>query len=256
VEATASSYRSQTAPNPNLVGSQQPAREDVRIPAKGAELKAAVSRPVDVGTAPGVIVVHENKGLTPYIRDVADGLASAGYIAVAPDLLSRDGGTDSLRFPDREAPPKLKDVPLDRHIGDLQPAVTWFKAQPGVGPLGLIGFSLGGDLAWQMATQSPDLKAVVAFYGANPPLRMVPDIQAAVYAVYGALDERGNQGIEAIEATMKRAGKTFEWKKYPYAVHSFHNHTNRAIYNAASARLAWADALSWLDHHLRGAAKG
>ena len=68
--------------------------------------------------------------------------------------------------------------------------------------------------------------------------------------VYGALDERTNQGIDAIDEAMKKAAKTFEWKKYPYAVHSFHNHTNRAIYNASSARLAWADALSWLDRHL------
>ena len=255
-EATASPQRGQLGLNPNLTGSHQPVREDVRIPATGAELKGVVSRPADLSAAPGVIVVHENKGLGRYALDVADGLASAGYIALAPDLLSRDGGTDSLRNPDREAPTKLREIPVDRHIGDLQSAVDWLKSQPGVGPVGMIGFSLGGDLVWQMATGCPDLKVAVPFYGANPPLSAVPNIQAAVYGVYGALDERTNQGIDAIGDAMKRAGKVFDWKKYPYAVHSFHNHTNRAIYNAAAARRAWADAVTWLDQYLKGDAKG
>ena len=242
--------RAQAGLNPNLTGTHQPSSQDVRIPAGDAELKAVLARPAELSAAPGVIVVHESKGLAAYVRDVADGLASAGYIALAPDLLSRDGGTDSFGNPDREVPPRLREIPIDRHIADLQSAVDWLKSQPGVGSLGMIGFSLGGDLVWQMATVCPDLKAVVSFYGANPPLNAVPNIHAAVYGVYGALDERTNQGIDAIDEAMKKAAKTFEWKKYPYAVHSFHNHTNRAIYNASSARLAWADALSWLDRHL------
>jgi carboxymethylenebutenolidase len=251
----ASPQRGQAGLNPNLTGSHQPVRHDVRIPATGAELKGVLSRPAELSAAPGVIVVHENKGLTPYVRDVADGLASIGYIAVAPDLLSRDGGTDSFGNPDKDVPPRLREIPIDRHLGDLQSVVDWLKSQPGVGPLGMMGFSLGGDLVWQMATVRPDLQAAVPFYGANPPLATVPNIHAAVYAVYGALDERTNQGIDAISEGMKKAAKTFEWKKYSYAVHSFHNHTNRAIYNAAAARQAWADALSWLDRHLKEEAK-
>jgi carboxymethylenebutenolidase len=252
----ASPPRAQAGLNPNLTGSHQPVREDVRMPAAGAELKGMLSRPADLGAAPGVIVVHENKGLGAYVRDVADGLASAGYIAFAPDLLSRDGGTDSFGNPDKEVPPRLREIPIDRHIGDLQSVVGWLKGQPGVGPLGMMGFSLGGDLVWQMATLYSDLKAAVPFYGANPPLNAVSNIHAAVYAVYGALDERTNQGIDVIDEAMKKAGKSFEWKKYPYAVHSFHNHTNRGIYNAAAARAAWADVVSFLDRHLKGAAKG
>lgn len=240
--------------NPNLTGSHAPVRQDVLIPADGTELKALLSRPAQVSAAPGVIVVHENKGLVPYVQDVADGLASAGYISVAPDLMSRDGGTDSFDNPEKDVPPKLHEIPTERHIGDLHSVVEWLKSQTGVTSLGMIGFSFGGDLVWQMATVCPDLKAAVPFYGANPLLEGVPNIQAAVYAVYGALDERLNPGIEAIDEAMKKAGKTFEWNKYPYAVHSFHNHTNRAIYNAASARRAWSDTLSWLDRHLRGKA--
>jgi carboxymethylenebutenolidase len=106
-----------------------------------------------------------------------------------------------------------------------------------------------------MATVSPDLQAAVPFYGANPPLNAVSNIRAAVYGVYGALDEQINQGIDAVDGAMKKAGKTFDWKKYPYAVRSFHNHTNRAIYHGQSARYAWSDALSWLDRHLKGEAK-
>lgn len=241
--------------NPNLTGSHQPERQDVRVPADGTELKALVSRPAQVNSAPGVIVVHENKGLRPYVGDVADGLASVGYIAVAPDLLSREGGTDSFGNPEKEVPAKLREIPIERHIGDLQSVVDWLKVQTGITSLGIIGFGFGGDLVWRVATARSDLKAAVPFYGANPPLEAVPDIQAAVYGVYGALDERTNQGIAAIDEAMKKAAKTFEWNKYPYAVQSFHNHTNRAIYNAAAARRAWSDTLGWLDRHLKGEAR-
>ena len=240
-----------TSLNPNLVGDHQPEREDILIPADGAELKALVSRPAGLSTAPGIVVVHENKGLVPYVRDVTDGLASAGYIAVAPDLLSREGGTDSFNNPENDIPPKLREIPKERHLSDVQAVIDWLKDQPSVSGLGIIGFCFGGGIAWAMATSCPDLKAAVPFYGANPPLEAVPNINAAVYAVYGALDERINPGIDAITEAMKTAGKTFESKVYPYAVHAFHNHTNRAIYNAAAARMAWADALKWLDTHLK-----
>ena len=241
-----------TSLNPNLVGEHQPEPQDVTIPADGAELKAHLSRPAGLSTAPGIVVIHENKGLVPYLRDVADGLASAGYIAVAPDLLSREGGTDSFTNPENDIPPQLREIPRERHLSDVQAVVDWLKDQPGVSGLGIIGFCFGGGIVWRMATSCPDLKAAVPFYGANPPLEDVPNITAAVYAVYGALDERINPGIEAITEAMKAAGKTFDSKVYPYAVHAFHNHTNRAIYNAAAARMAWSDALKWLDTHLRG----
>ncbi len=241
-----------TAHNPNLVGDYSPVSQDTGIPADGAELKAYLSRPEGLSTAPGIIVIHENKGLVPYVRDVAEGLASAGYIAVAPDLLSREGGTDSFNDPEKEIPPKLRDIPRERHISDVQAVVDWLKDQPGVSGLGIVGFCFGGGIVWGMVTSCPDLKAAVPFYGANPPLEEVPDINAAVYAVYGALDERINPGIEPITEAMKTAGKTFESKVYPYAVHAFHNHTNRAIYNAAAARMAWSDSLRWLDTHLNG----
>jgi len=237
--------------NPNLTGSHQPERQEVRLPADGTELKALVSRPAQVRSAPGVIVVHENKGLRPYVGDVADGLASVGYIAVAPDLLSREGGTDTFGNPERDVPPKLREIPIERHVGDLKSVVDWLKGQTGIASVGMIGFGFGGDLVWRMATVCPELKAAVPFYGANPPLGAVHGIQAAVYAVYGALDEPTNKGIAAIDEAMKKAAKTFAWNKYPYAVHSFHNHTNRAIYNAAAARRAWSDTLDWLDRRLK-----
>ena len=240
-----------TSLNPNLVGDHQPEPQDVSIPADGAELKAYLSRPAGLSTAPGIVVIHENKGLMPYVRDVAEGLASSGYIAVAPDLLSREGGTDSFSDPENEIPPVLREIPQERHISDVQAVIDWLKDQPGVSGLGIIGFCFGGGIAWRLATSCSDLKAAVPFYGANPPLEDVPSINAAVYAVYGPLDERINPGIEAITEAMKTAGKAFDSKVYPYAVHAFHNHTNRAIYNAAAARMAWSDALKWLDAHLK-----
>jgi len=237
--------------NPNLTGPHQPEGQEVRIPTEGAELKAWLSRPAGVGSAPGVLVVHEARGLGQYVRDVADGLASSGYVAVALDLLSREGGTDSLGNPDRDAPPRLREIPVERHFGDLQSSLDWLKGQPGVSGLGMMGFSFGADLVWRMAARSPEVKAVVAFYGANPPEAEVINVRAAVYGVYGALDEKLNQGIDTIDRWMRQAGKAFEWKTYPYAVHSFHNHTNRAIYHGQSARYAWSDALTFLDKHLK-----
>ena len=116
-----------TSLNPNLASDYSPESQDVGIPADGAELKAYLSRPAGLSAAPGVIVIHENKGLVPYIRHVVDGLASSGYIAVAPDLLSREGGTDSFGDPEQEIPPKLREIPKDRHMSDVQAVVDWLK---------------------------------------------------------------------------------------------------------------------------------
>ena len=235
------------AANPNLVAGKEIEGSDINIPADGAQLKAYLARPRGGGSGPGVVVIHENRGLTPYLRDVADGLASSGYTAVAPDLLSRDGGTESIA----DIASMISGIPKERLVGDLQSTARYLKSQPGMTRIGVIGFCFGGGLVWALATANQDLAAAVPFYGMNPPLEAVPNIRAAVYAVYGELDERINQGIPAITEAIKAAGTTHEMKVYPGAGHAFHNHTNAERYNASAATAAWADALAWLDKHLR-----
>ena len=229
-----------------LIGGPEPTGNDITIEADGAQIAAYESRPAAGGSAPAVIVIHENRGLVPYLRDVADGLASNGYIAVAPDLLSRDGGTASIE----DIPAKLGEIPRERHVSDVQSVIAHLKAQPDVTRIGIIGFCFGGGITWRVATESEDIAAAVPFYGANPPLEQVANITGAVYAVYGELDERINAGIDDIRKALSDAGTTCDMKVYPNAQHAFHNHTNADRYNQEAAEAAWADALAWFGQRL------
>ena len=139
---------------------------DVEVPAEGGPLTAHLARPSGGGAAPGIVVIHENRGLVPYVRDVADGLASEGYIAVAPDLLSREGGTASIT----DIPPVLSEIPRERHTADALACIAYLQGL-GATRIGIIGFCFGGGVVWRTATASPDLAAVVPFYGAEPAAR-------------------------------------------------------------------------------------
>ncbi len=235
------------ATNP-LIGGPEPTGADIQIEAEGAQIAAYESRPASGGSAAAVIVIHENRGLVPYLRDVADGLASNGYIAVAPDLLSRDGGTASIE----DIPAKLSEIPRERHVSDVQAVIAHLKAQPDVTSIGIIGFCFGGGVTWRIATESADIAAAVPFYGTNPPLDQVPNIAGAVYAVYGENDERINAGIPDITKALEDAGTTCGMKVYSNAAHAFHNHTNPDRYAPEAAEAAWADALAWFNKHLAG----
>ncbi len=233
--------------NPNLAPGAEVEGQDVAVPADGAEISAYVSQPKGGGATAGVIVIHENRGLMPYLRDVADGLASNGYLAIAPDLLSRDGGTASIE----DIPAALQGIPRERHVGDVQSVAKWLQSQPGISSFGIIGFCFGGAIVWRFATENPDLAAAVPFYGANPPLDAVPNIKAAVYAIYGETDERINAGIPDVTQALNAAGTTHDMKVYAGAGHAFHNHTNPPDrYNATAAKEAWGDALAWFKQHL------
>ena len=219
--------------------------KDVKVPADGAELDAYLSRPAGGAAAPGIVVIHENRGLVPYLRDVADGLASNGYMAVALDLLTREGGTANVA----DVPAALPGIPRERHTADALAAIRYLQAQ-GATSVGIIGFCFGGGVAWRTAVESADLKAAIPFYGANPPLESVPNTKAAVFAVYGELDERINAGMADILGALKSAGVTHDHKVYAGANHAFHNHTNPERYHAPAAKEAWADALAWFGKHL------
>ena len=231
--------------NPLLAGGATQGK-DVEFTSGGDNVKAYFARPAEGGEVPGVVVIHENKGLTPYLREVADGLASSGYLAVAPDLLSREGGTESIS----DVPPVLSEIPRERHTQDALAAIDYLKEQ-GATKIGIIGFCFGGAVTWRVAVASPDLAAAVPFYGSNPPLETVSDIKAAVFAAYGALDERVNAGIDAMQTALEAAGTTQNHKVYADAAHAFHNHSNPDRYNAEASKDAWEDALAWFDKYLK-----
>ena len=183
----------------------------------------------------------------PYTRDVVDGLASSGFVAIAPDLLSREGGTAQVT----SASGALRAQPNGQHDADALAVVAYLMGQSGVRRIGIVGFCFGGAVVWSVSTKSADIAAAVPFYGTNPPLDAVPNISAAVYAIYGANDSRINAGIEDITAALNGAGTTWDSKVYPDSGHAFHNHTRESRYNATTGPQAWADTLGWFDQHLK-----
>ena len=233
--------------NPLFVVGSGVTRNDIAIPSGGDQIAAYMARPAGDAPAPGVVVIHENRGLVPYVRDVVDGLASSGFVAVAPDLLSREGGTAQVD----SASGALRAAPAGQHDADALAVVDYLKSRSDVGRIGIIGFCFGGAIVWRVSTQSADIAAAVPFYGTNPPLDAVPSISAAVYAVYGADDNRVNAGIEDITAALNAAGTTWDSKVYAGSPHAFMNHTREDRYNTETAPQAWVDALAWLDRHLR-----
>jgi carboxymethylenebutenolidase len=198
----------------------------------------------------GILVIHENRGLTDYIKDVCRRLARARYTALGVDLISRQGGTDA--HPDEgERIGIIGQLPPEQVIADLSAGLDYLKSRKDVSPerLGAIGFCFGGGYAWRMATRRPDLKAVVAYYGPNPPLKDVPAIRAAVLGIYGALDTRITSQVPQLEEALKKAGVTYQIKIYEGADHAFHRDTG-PTYNPTAARDAWELTLRWFGQYL------
>jgi carboxymethylenebutenolidase len=224
--------------------------EMVTFPGEGLDVIAYLARPAGDEPAPAVLVSHENRGLTDHIKDVARRLAKAGYVALAVDLLSSQGGTAEVTDAE-QIPSTLSGTPPDELAGYFLSGIEYLEQQPFVeqGNYGMVGFCFGGGMTWLVATKAPQLKAAVPFYGPNPPLEAVPNIQAAVLAIYGENDERINAGIPAIEEAMQQNGKTFEKIIYPGAAHAFHNDTGRN-YNAEAAADAWSRTLAWFEQYL------
>ena len=226
--------------------------EDSTISTPVGPLDIYVVRPTGAsGDLPGLVLIHENQGLVPHIRDVARRLAALGYVVVAPDLLTPAGGAGS--FPD--GPARIAALgTLDREamVTQLVAATDALAALDGVdaGHLGALGFCFGGGMTWMLATKAKQLKAAVPFYGPTPPIELVPEITAAVLAIYGALDERITGMAPDIEAAMAAANKSFDKEIYPEAQHAFHNDTNPDRYNPTAAAAAWARATTFLGAHL------
>jgi carboxymethylenebutenolidase len=219
----------------------------------GYELDVYLARPQDATATPAVLVVHENKGLVPYITDVVRRLAAHGYVAVAPDLLSRVGGTAA--FSDQASiAAALKEISDADVVADVRATLAHVADLDEVDGdrLGILGFCYGGGVAWRTVTQEPRLGAGVPFYGPTPDPAAVPGIQAPVLAVYGELDERITSQLPGIRQAMAEHGKRFEALVCEGAPHAFHNDTNPDRYHPVAARQAWQAALEHLDRNLRG----
>jgi carboxymethylenebutenolidase len=215
----------------------------------GQTLQGYLSYPAGEASYPVILVCHENRGLTPHIQDVTRRLAKAGYAALAVDLLSREGGTASLSSD--QVPGILSNTPPEQFVADFISGWRFLGEQPFAltERVGMMGFCFGGGVTWLMTTRMPELKAAVPFYGPHPSLQDVPDINAAVQAVYGELDTRINQGIPAIEEAMQANNKIFNKLVYPNADHAFFNDTG-SRYVPEAAQDAWEQTLTWFAQYV------
>jgi len=224
---------------------------EVQIPGTDEVLLAYLARPAGDGPHPAVLVCHENRGLTEHIKDVARRLAAAGYVGLAVDLLSRQGGTAAIAD-SSQVPGLLSNQPPNQFVRDFTDSWRWLQTQPQIRPdgVGMVGFCFGGGVTWRVAIGLAELRAAVPFYGPHPDPSELNSIQGAVLAIYAGRDDRINQSIPAIEAEMQRLGKVYEKLIFPDTDHGFHNDTG-SRYDPAAATDAWLRTLAWFDRYLR-----
>ena len=221
----------------------------IEFQSDGDTLLGYLSRPTLPGPHPGVLVVHENRGLLPHFPDVTRRLAREGYVALAVDMLSRHGGTDS--FSDTNAMSSaLRAIPTEQIVDDGNAGVRFLQDQSVLSNrVGAMGFCFGGSIVWLMAVGNPELRAAVPFYGSAPPLDQVPNLQVSVLGIYAAEDSRINAGVPGLEAALKAEGKDFKFVSYPGANHAFFNDTG-SRYHPEAASSAWMETLEWFEDHL------
>ena len=225
---------------------------EVQIPAGNTNIVGYLARPSSGEVAPVILVCHENRGLTPHIQDVTRRVAKAGYVGLAVDLLSRQGGSAAVG--ESNVPGALGNIAPSQFVEDFKSGWRYLQGQSfaDANRVGMSGFCFGGGVTWQVAVHMPELLAAVPFYGPQPDVSDVPSIQAAVLAIYGGLDNRINAGIPAIEEAMKANNKIYEKIIYPNADHAFHNDTG-SRYNPEAAKDAWSRTLVWFDNYVRKA---
>jgi len=216
---------------------------------KGAgKMKGLLTRPSDkTGKLPGIIVVHENRGLNPYIEDVAHQAALDGFIAFAPDALTPFGG-----YPGTDDEGRTMQATRDREemLQDFIAGYELLKADERcTGKVGVVGFCFGGWIANMMAVRIPDLPAAVPYYGGQPAAEDVPAINAALQIHFAELDTRVNAGWEDYEAALMAHNKTYEAHFYPAVNHGFHNHSTPR-YDQPAAELAWKRTVDFFNEKL------
>jgi carboxymethylenebutenolidase len=211
--------------------------------------KGYLVRPANAtGRLPGILVVHENRGLNPHIEDIARRLALDNFMAFAPDALAPLGGYPGSEEKAREVFPKL-DQPKTRE--DFVAAATFLRTRSDcTGRLGAVGFCYGGGIVNMLATRVPELAAGVPFYGSAPNVEDVPKIKAAMMIQYAGVDERINAAWPAYEAAMKAAGVKYTMHMYEGTQHGFNNDTTPR-FDAAAAKLAWQRTVEFFNKNLR-----
>jgi carboxymethylenebutenolidase len=217
-------------------------------PRGGGKIRGLLSKPAGVESKlPGIIVVHENRGLNPYIEDVGRRAALAGFISLAPDALTPLGGypgndDDGRTLQAKRAPAEM--------LEDLIAAFEYLKVHPQcTGKAGVVGFCFGGWIANMMAVRIPDLAAAVPFYGGQPPAEDVPKIKAPLLIHYAGLDTRVNAGWTAYETALKENKKEYKAYIYPEVNHGFHNDTTPR-FDKAAAELAWQRTIDFFKEKL------
>jgi carboxymethylenebutenolidase len=244
---------------PNYAWAQQVAKDDARIkseyltypsPQGSGNMRGYFARPANAGgKLPGVVVIHENRGLSPYIEDVARRLAVENFVALAPDALTPLGG-----YPgdDEKAGQLFSQLDPAKRIEDLLAAAPYLKARPEcTGKAGAVGFCIGGTIVNIMAVRIPDLGAAVPFYGGQPTAADTAKIKAPLLIHYAALDERVNAGWPAFEAALKANGVKYQMYIYPGTNHGFHNDTTPR-YDEPAAKLAWSRTIAFFKENLKG----
>ena len=240
---------------PNYAFAQQIPKNDPRIateyltyPAPSGTMKGYFARPAGTGKWPGIIVIHENRGLNPYIEDVARRLAVDGFVAFAPDALTPLGG-----YPGDEEKAAQMFGTLDpvKRVDDLAAAVGFLKTLPQCnGKIGAVGFCFGGGVVNQLAVRFPDLGAAAPFYGGQPSAADAARIKTPLLLHYAANDERINAGWPAYETALKAANVKYQAFVYPNTQHGFHNDTTPR-YDEAAAKLAWSRTVAFFKENLK-----
>jgi carboxymethylenebutenolidase len=223
--------------------------EDITYPGSSGDMKGYLVYPADQSGKLGtVIVIHENRGLNPHIRDVARRVALEGFVALAPDFLSPLGGTPADEDKARAMFDQLKP---EQVIADGVATVAFLeKHELGNGKVGVVGFCWGGGAANDLAVNAPTLAAAVAYYGRQPKAEEVPKIKAPLLLHYAGLDDFINPGIDAYKAALTKDGKDFTIYIYDGVNHAFNNDTSEARYNKAAAELAWGRTIAFFKEKL------
>jgi carboxymethylenebutenolidase len=218
-------------------------------PDGGGEIRALLAKPADATSKlPGIVVVHENRGLNPHIEDVCRRAALAGFIAIAPDALTPLGGYPGNDDEGRELQSQRD---RDEMLQDFIAAYEYLNGHEDcTGKVGVVGFCFGGWISNMMAVKIPGLSAAVPFYGGQPPVETVGNIQAPLLIHYAALDTRVNEGWPEYEAALKAENKLYKAYIYPDVNHGFHNDTTPR-YDRAAAELAWQRTIDFFKEHLK-----
>ena len=221
----------------------------VKYPGATGDVRGYLARLKGNEKLPGVVVIHENRGLVPHIEDVSRRFALEGFLALAPDALSPVGGTPE---DPEKAPALFQKLDPKATTGDFVAAVKFLKTHPGsTGKVGVVGFCWGGAMANQVAVSSPDVIAAVPYYGRQPAPEDVPKIKSSLLLHYAGNDEGVNKGIAGYEAALKNSNVDYKLYMYEGAQHAFNNDTTPARYHKEAAALAWQRTISFFKEKLK-----